>query len=739
MKHSKRAFFIILIITLALGYLSFFGISTIGIKGASQMRFGIDIRGGVSANFSAKDLDRMPTSAELDSTRHVIETRLDQMGILDREVTVDRNNGFVMVRFPWKSTETNFDPATAIRELGVMAHLTFKDPDGNIVLAGSQVVSAAAVNDTQNIGQYVVNLTLSSDGRDAFSEATGRLIGQKISIYMDDTLISAPTVNTQINSNNCQITHIGSFEEAQSLAIQINSGSLPYSLESKDYSAISPTLGSNALDIMVYAGVLAFVLICIALILYYRMSGVVACISLVLHVAGQLFFFSLTQITITLPGIAGIILSIGIAVDANIIEAERIRDELRKDKSVQRAIADGFKRSWPPIFDGNFTVLIVSIMMMIFGTGTMLSFAYTLLTGLVMNFIAGVGATRLMTYSIVNFKKICSPTMFITKKLYARKEDKTLRVIQKMPVFYAISGVIILIGIIMIPINGIQLDIQFKGGAIIDYSATDAGSLNVDEAARAVADALNGRIVDGQLTTDYATGEKKLELSLSGNQQLTNEDFQTITTTLQEKYPEQNFVVYESNTVSAFLGAQFLQNGLISIAVSFLLIMLYVWFRFKKQGTSAGVTALISLIHDVLIIMAVFIVFRIPIGDSFIAVALTILGYSINDTIVVYDRIRENANIFKKMPVGELVNVSISQTLTRSINTTVSVFVSILLVFIFAAVSNLASIRDFAFPMCIGIVSGCYSSVCIAGPLWAKWQEHKLPQQGGPAKKAAKA
>jgi protein-export SecD/SecF family membrane protein len=411
--RSKRVFFITVILTAVLFCLSVFGaqIGSFKIKGADQMRFGIDIRGGVEATYEPRDLGRVPTVNELEAARTIIETRMDARNITDRDITVDKNNGKVIVRFPWKSDEKSFNPQKAVSELGETARLTFRDPDGNIILEGTDVKKSSAQLSPDG-AEPTVALDLSDKGGEKFAEATGRLVGQNIYIYMDKTLVSQAIVGTQITGGHAQITHLESLEAASDLANKINSGALPFSLVVKNCNIISPTLGSSALAVMVWAGKVAFALVCLFMLFYYRLPGLVACIALVLQVTGQLLALSVPQFTLTLPGIAGLILSIGMGVDANIIVSERIREELNNGKALPRAIETGFARAFSAVFDGNITVIIVAIILMLLGSGSMLSFGYTLLCGVIMNFVAGVTASRLMIRSLSNFKALSKTQYF---------------------------------------------------------------------------------------------------------------------------------------------------------------------------------------------------------------------------------------------------------------------------------------------------------------------------------------
>ncbi len=418
MKAKKPAFIIMTIIILLMTYVAMFGVdipignSHFFIPGAPNMRFGIDIRGGVDAVFEPKDVDKVPTGEELEAARATIENRLDGLNILDRDVTVDKQNGYIIVRFPWKSGETNFDPEKAIAELGETAKLTFVDPSGNVVVDGSHVTQSVPQYDSQS-SQYVVALAFDDEGKKLFADATTRLVGQPITIYMDEREISSPKVEEAIPNGRAIINNIGSAQEAVDLARKIAAGALPFSLVSRNHSTISATLGQGALDVMVNAGFVAFIVICIFLLLYYRLPGFVACLALLMQVTGQLLALSIPQITLTLPGIAAVILSIGMGVDANVIISERIREEMRAGRPIDSAISIGFKQAFSSVFDGNITVLIVAIVMMIFGSGALLSFAYSLLTGIILNFLAGVTASRVMIRSLSKFKAFRNPAYYM--------------------------------------------------------------------------------------------------------------------------------------------------------------------------------------------------------------------------------------------------------------------------------------------------------------------------------------
>ena len=464
MKRVKKpVFFVVALLILALVYTSLFGVygqngdfKLTYIKGAGDIRWGIDIRGGVEATFSPED-GVEATTDQLNAAKEIIETRMVSNNITDYELYTDPTNNRIIVRFPWKSDEEDFDPEAAIDELAATAQLTFREgmeyetseyaddgslvyktPTGttaeNIILEGSDVVSAEpAMTQNQETGeyQYIVSLKLSDEGKEKFAQATTELVGKTISIWMDDVMISYPTVNEAITNGECSITGDFTSEEATQLASKIQAGALPFALQVSSFSSMPPTLGTQALNAMMLAGILAFVVISVLMIVLFRLPGVVAVISL----AGQVglcmaaisgFFPFLNSYTTTLPGLAGIVLSIGMGVDANVISASRIREELRNGKSLDGALKLGFSESFWAIFDGNITTLIVAVMLMgvfgpsnilsiIFGestTGAIFSFGFTLLVGIIGNFIMGMTATRLMTLSLAGFKGLHKKWLF---------------------------------------------------------------------------------------------------------------------------------------------------------------------------------------------------------------------------------------------------------------------------------------------------------------------------------------
>ena len=776
MKRVKKpVFFVVALLILALVYTSLFGVygqrgdfKETYIKGAGDIRWGIDIRGGVEATFSPAG-DVKATATELDSAKAIIETRMVSTNITDYEIYTDAANNRIIVRFPWKSGEANFDPEAAIEELSATAMLTFREgmeyetpeygSDGNpvyktpagttaenIILEGADVVKAEPVVN-QDTSQFMVSLEFSESGKEKFAEATERLKGKTISIWMDDVMISFPTVNSVISDGKCVIEGDFTSEQAAALASKIQAGALPFALETSNFNSLAPTLGSQALDAMMLAGIIAFALIAVLMILVFRLPGVVAVISL----AGQLgicfaaisgFFTFFNSFTMTLPGIAGLILSIGIGVDANVITASRIREELRNGKTLDGALQRGFQSSFWAIFDGNITTAIVAIMLMgvfgpsnilslIFGestTGSIFSFGFTLLVGIIANFIMGVLATRLMTMSLAGFKGLHKKWLFGGARegeAAAAQKPRSFQFYENKKVYYAISVAVILVGIIASIIVVPKLDIQFAGGAMIRYSV-EGGEITADEVQKTLKDEL-GKDCSVAVNEGINSGSKSVTVSFAGNQSMTPEDQKEVASTLTSAYDELTFNLLESNSVDATMGARFFQKCLVCFAITAIFLLVYIALRFGKiGGFSAGLTAIVALLHDVLISFCVFVVFGMPINDIFIAVVLTILGYSLNSTIVIYDRVRENKRkMGPRANFTDVMNLSLNQTLGRTLLTSLTTFLALLVVLIVAAAFGISTVVSFALPMMAGVVAGCFSSQCIAPNLFAMWQIRK--------------
>ena len=725
------------------------------VKGASDIRFGIDIRGGVDVTFMpANDMDA--TDEQLSAAKTVIEDRLVGLGITDYESYTDTNKDRIIVRFPWKTGESDFNPQTAIDEIGTTAKMVFRKgstADGEEILSGDDVTSATVgYNETEG---WVVQLRFSTQGSAAFADATTELAGGStpISIWLDDKSISVATVNEAITNGEAIIKGNFTQESASSLANQINSGSLPFALSAESYSTISPTLGAKSLEVMVLAGIIAFIIVAVLMIARYRLPGTIAVISLAGQVAATLavvsgYFPAFSGSTLTLPGIAGIILGIGMGVDANVITAERIKEELAKNKTLDGAVNSGFKMGLTPIIDGNVTIVIVAALLMgAFGptdgfwakvfnpifwwfgpstAGTIYSFGFTLLTSVLLNFVFGVGATRVMIRGATHCKALRNPVLYGGKKQGgADYKTPAIRFIPNRKKFYGFSCALIAVVLVFCGVFGVHMDVEFKGGSMVTLAYQGEADLNALKST--ISDELNQSNLTLQTGSDIS-GSQTLTVTLPGSQTLTTEQLDNLLTTLNEQFPDNAFSQNEVSNVNATIGKEFLLKSVVALVAACVLIMLYVAYRFRRiGGFKAGATAVVALLHDLFVVFGVFVILRIPLNGNFIAAMLTILGYSINDTVVIYDRIRENSALYskKQLSLPELVNLSINQSFSRSLMTTITTCCALGVVCAVSIFYRLDSIYTFAFPLLFGMISGVYSTICIATPLWVDWKQRK--------------
>ena len=761
-KGKSWPLFVVAILIVVFSLTAIFGASyqygdtkNIYIKGASDIRFGIDIRGGVDVTFMpAGDVDATPE--QMTAAKTVIEDRLVGLGITDYESYVDSNKDRIIVRFPWKTGEADFNPQTAIDEIGTTAKMVFRKgstADGEEILSGDDVTSAnAAYNETEG---WVVQLKFNSAGAAAFADATTEQAANNgtISIWLDDENISTATVDEAITGGEAIIK--GNFDQdsASTLANQINSGALPFALSAESYSTISPSLGAKSLEVMVLAGIIAFALVAVMMIVRYRLPGTIATISLFGQVVATLavvsgYFTVFPGSTLTLPGIAGIILGIGMGVDANVITAERIKEELAKNKTLPAAVKSGFKMGLTPIIDGNVTIVIVAaILMGAFGptdgfwakvfnpiffwfgpstAGTVYSFGFTLLTSVLLNFVFGVWATRVMIRGAVHCKALRNPWLYGGKK-DGTAEYKTphINFIGNRKKFYTFSCALIAIVLVFCAVFGVKMDVEFKGGSMVTLSYE--GDVDLPSLKSEIGSQLGQSDLTLQTGSDIS-GNQTLTVTLPGSQTLTTEQLDDMLTAINEAHPENNFEQNEVSNVNATIGKEFLFKSLVALVAACVLILAYVAFRFRKiGGLKAGSTAIVALLHDMFVVFGVFVILRIPLNGNFIAAVLTILGYSINDTVVIYDRIRENSALYSKKQMGlaELVNLSVNQSFSRSLMTSITTCLALGVVCVVSVIYRLDSIYTFAFPLLFGMVSGVYSTICIATPLWVDWKSKK--------------
>ncbi len=782
-RIKKPVFFIVVVLIAVFAFLTINGVSTYygdiktsHIKGVSDIRWGIDISGGVDVTFAPPE-GVTATEEQMDAAKAAIEVRLVNLGITDYELYVDYSNYDIIVRFPWQAGEEDFDPEAAVRELGETAELTFREgyetdeygawtgvTADNIIVSGDHVV-AANVGLLEEDGQqsFCVNLEFDEEGAKSFGEATTRLASTNgiISIWMDETIISYPTVQTAITNGQAQITGGGStgfsYEEAKSLADKISAGALPYKMVTSNFSTISPTLGAGARNAMLIAGVIAFVLICIYMIVVYRLAGVVASIALFGQVIGTIacitgFFGNIPSFTLTLPGIAGIILAVGMGVDANVVTFERVKEELKAGKGLYSALEQGYSRAWAAIFDGNITVVFVAVILMgafgppdslfaklmgwlyfLFPTtieGTIYSFGYTLLVGVILNFVFGVGATRLMLASLAKFKAFRDPKLYGVSE---KAKEHHFNVYKKRRLFYTVSCAVIVLSLVFTLIFGMNVAIEFKGGTIISYSYD--GTIDENAVASAAQD-ITGQSCNASLGESLADGEKTVALSFPSSSGLTADMQSELTDALQEQFSAANLEIYSSQDVDPSTGSGFFGKCIVAVIFSAVVMIVYIGFRFSGKfgvakrsthgisGIALGCCSVVALIHDMCFVYACCLLFRFDIDSNFMAVLLTILGYSINATIIIYDRIRENRRLYgDEKTFAELTDLSVSQSFGRSVHTTATTVIAMATICVVALVAGVESILSFAFPLVIGLLAGVYSSNCIAPTLWAVWQK----------------
>ena len=762
MKTKGKAWQLVLTVLLiaAFVYTAFFGVAvkygdvtTTYIKGAKDIRFGVDIKGGVNVTFVPSD-GYDATDDQLEAAQLVIENRLVALNVTDYELYVDNNSDSLILEFPWQSGETEFDPEAAIEEIGTTAYLTFREgssADGELVLDGSMVESAAAqygpVNGSSS--EYYVALKFTDEGAKAFGDATTRL-------YQTGDVRPA-SVNAAITDGSAIITSSASSpftqEDVVKMARQINSGSLPFALTVDSYSTISPSLGENSLSAMVLAGVIAFALIMVLMTALYRLPGFLACIALAGQVAATLAFVSgyfpvFGSFTLTLPGIAGIILAIGMGVDANVITAERIKEELRSGKSLDGALKSGFARGLTPIIDGNVTIVIVAIVLMgafgpsdgffakalhfvffAFGpstAGTIYAFGYTLLTGVLLNFVFGIFATRTMIRGAASIKALRDPRLYgadAPGKTPAEKKQVNFVGLRKR--FLTFSACLMVAIVLCAVVLGVHLDTEFTGGAMITLSYEN--SFEMSAVQKTASEALGSNGLTLQTGENVATGEQTLKISMPGTETVTTDEVQTLLDSLNESYPDNSFAQLSLSNVSAAMGTKFLQKSLVAVVFALVLILAYIAYRFKKiGGLTGGMMAVLALLNDLMVVFGTFVLLRAPLDGNFIAAMLTILGYSINDTVVVYDRIRENRGLLgKKASFEELVNHSVNQSARRTIITTVTTVMALGVMCIVSKLYGLDSIFTFAFPLMMGMLSGVYTSLCVSTSAWVAWSERK--------------
>ena len=681
-----------------------------------RMSLGLDIKGGVYVVMEADANDIKGKSDEelreaMEQTQTVIENRINANGLGEPTITIE---GQDRIRVEIPEVE---DPEEAIELIGKTAKLEFILADGTPVLEGDNVKKAEAARDDQSTG-YAVNLQFDREGADKFGEATTKAYNGEvtstidgvgngaIAIVLDDQIISAPNVNEPILGGNCTITGDFDLEEAQLLAAQINGGALPIGLNEVTSSVQSATIGYNALEMSVIGGLIGLAIILLLMLFVYRGLGLCADIALLLYVVLILNIMASMGTVLTLPGIAGIIISIGMAVDANVVIFSRIREEIVLGRTVRVATETGSKRAMTTVIDSQVTTLIAAVILYEIGTSAVKGFAYTFMVGIIVSIFTAVFITQLYV------KLMAASDKFAKKSFFGIKEDnsatfhltKTIHFMDRRKVFYCISAGILIIGLAFGVIRGLNYGIDFTGGTMIQL---DMGKqVKISQVEDAISDfGLDPQIIYAGSDNDQIVIRTRDSLDKAGRAEV-------IEAINKEFGIKGNDNVVTQEYFGPSVGKELRNNAILAIIISAICMMIYIRIRFRQW--KFGGAAMLGVLHDVLIVISFYAIFGITVDNPFIAGILTVVGYSINDTIVIFDRIRENIRYMKRGTLMETIDQSITQTLGRSLMTSLTTIIVMVPIVIIAG----DSIREFVFPLMVGVLAGTYSSICVCSPVF---------------------
>lgn len=699
-KKAKISLVALALITVLFAYTVFVGIGKTGTGAMKNIILGLDLSGGVSITYEAVG-DEAPSTEDMKDTIYKLQQRVT--GYSTEAQVYQEGSDRINIEIPGVS-----DANKILEELGKPGSLEFRLTDGTVVLTGTQVTTATAKQQQNSMGnrEYVVQLDLNDDGAEAFAKATTENVGKQIEIVYDDEVISAPRVNEAITGGTAIISGMANAEEAQNLASSIRIGSLSLELQEIRSNVVGAQLGEDAIRTSLIAGAIGLAIVIIFMIAVYALPGVCAGIALIIYTLMMLLLLNAFDLTLTLPGIAGIILSIGMAVDANVIIYARIREEISAGTSVKGAIRTGFKKALSAILDGNITTLIAALILGIMGTGSVKGFAQTLALGIVLSMFTALVISRLL---ITSFYELG----FKDEKYYGRAKKRTvIDFVGKRKVFFVISLVCILAGPVAMGINSasgngaLNLSMDFRGGTSTSVTfKEDLSIADLDADVKPLFQKVTG---DAEIQTQKVAGSNDVFIK---TRVLTLDEREQISKAIQEAYDiEEKAISFE--TISSTISNEMRQDAVIAVIVATICILIYIWFRFKDVRFAGS--AVLALLHDVLIVFACYAIVRISVGSTFIACMLTIVGYSINATIVIFDRIRENLESMKKESMETIVNMSITETLTRSIYTSFTTFAMVAVLYVL----GVATIKEFALPLIVGVVAGGFSSVCITAPLW---------------------
>ena len=706
MKKKSNAIITLVVLAALLGFLAYTAIVGIGAEkagAASGIKQGLDLAGGVSITYQVVG-DGEPSEADMADTIYKLQRRVE--GYSTEAQVYKEGSDRINIEIPGVS-----DANAILEELGKPGSLVFMNSSGAEVLNGTDVADAQAGTQQDKMGnkQVVVQLKLTDEGATKFAVATALAAPTHDIIYIiyDNMIISAPSVNEEIKDGAAVITGMASYEEAEKLASTIRIGGLKLELQELRSNVVGAQLGAEAVRTSLLAGAIGMALVVLFMIVVYYVPGLAASLALAIYTGLIAVLLNAFDVTLTLPGIAGIILSIGMAVDANVIIFARIREELATGKTVQSAIKIGFQKALSAIIDGNVTTLIAAIVLGFKGSGSVKGFAQTLALGIVLSMFTALFITRwiLNAFYTLGIKDV---------KFYGvAKEKKTINFLSKKNIFFAISIILILSNIAFMGINKantgeiLNYSLEFKGGTSTNITFNEDMSIeDIDAQVVPVIEKITG---DGNIQTQKVSGTNEVivktrTLSVEEREQL-NQQLSDTFGVDQEKIT--------AETISSTISSEMRADAIIAVLIATACMLLYIWFRFKDVRFAASAVA--ALVHDVLVVLAFYAALKISVGSTFIACMLTIVGYSINATIVIFDRIRENMGLAgKKDELADIVNKSISQTLSRSIFTSLTTFFMVAALFVL----GVTSIREFALPLMAGIICGTYSSICVAGSLW---------------------
>ena len=678
------------------------------------IRLGLDLVGGSRIVYEAEIPDGYDTSNlsdDMNSVQKVIRQRLTDKGFTEATVSLSGDNR-VTVEIPQIT-----NPEEAVQTLGTTAQLTFVDADGKEWLTGSDVKKATygygRPTGNEVADTHYVEVQFTSEGKQKFAEATGSIAARTdgtnvMAIVMDDQVISAPSVSSKIDSDSCVISGSFTRDSATELANLINAGQIPFSLKQVELRSVGPQLGADAMSSSLKAGMIGLILVMLFMIIMYRVPGVVSCFALCFYMVIEALLFSLIRVNLSLPGIAGIILSIGMAVDANVIIFERIKEEMAAGKTVKSAIDSGFKRAFTAILDSNITTLIACGVLFFLGTGTIVGFATTLGIGVIVSMFTALTITHFLLNRMVDFH-IRNPKAY---GLRERKEEKKhFPILKNFKIFGGISVVLVatgLVALILLPFgkNLFNLSIDFAGGTEMEFNMHTAVTQDIQtEVSDLFKDATG---VDASSVTSSGDGNEDV---LIRSTSIDSEQRAAVIDKMLEKYSLADTDILNNNDVSASVGSDLQRSAFLCSILAILLMLLYITFRFEL---TSGLAAICCLVHDLLVMLSVYVLLQIPLDSNFIAAALTILGYSINASIIVFDRVRENLRTARKEPFEVIGEKSIWQTMGRTINTTLTTLFTIGMVYIL----GVPSLKQFTLPLIVGILAGGWSSVMLSTGLW---------------------